>query len=243
MLAVLERSYGRPVDTEFTASVGPRNQVHVNLLQCRPLFVPGTVEGVKIPAHLPPDRVLFRASGLIFGGIVPRIRTIVFVDPDGYAELGEATRKKELGRLVGRINHLLKPSEGAVMMIGPGRWGSSNIDLGVNVSYCDIDRTSVLVELSRQEEGHAPAVSYGTHFFLDLVEDQVICAAVSIDDPESGYRREFFGKAPSILTDLIPEASAFGDVVRVIDVPAATGGRHASFIADPQERKAVCLLE
>ena len=47
-----------------------------------------------------------------------------------------------------------------------------NIDLGVNVTYADIDSTAVLVELAREEAGHVPEVSYGTHFFQDLVEAQ-----------------------------------------------------------------------
>jgi len=50
-------------------------------------------------------------------------------------------------------------------MMGPGRWGSSNIDLGVNVSYADIDNTAVLVEIAHEDSGNIPEVSYGTHFF------------------------------------------------------------------------------
>ncbi len=54
--------------------------------------------------------------------------------------------------------------------MGPGRWGSVNIDLGVQVSYADIHNTKVLIEIAVVHDGQVPELSYGTHFFQDLVE-------------------------------------------------------------------------
>ena len=129
------------------------------------------------------------------------------------------------------------------MGMGPGRWGSSNIELGVNVSYSEIDDTAVLVEVAREQAGHEPEVSYGTHFFQDLVESDILYLPVYPDDKATDFNTEFFTSSPNILKDLLPELSSFEEVVHVIDVPAATGGASAKVIADPQTRSAVCFLD
>ena len=128
-------------------------------------------------------------------------------------------------------------------MMGPGRWGSSNIELGVNVSYADINNTAVLVEMAREEAGQVPEVSYGTHFFLDLVEAQIIYLPVYPSDPEAEFNRELFEQLPNVLTDLLPDAGRFREIVRVFDLPAATGGLYAQVVADPQSQRAVCYLD
>jgi hypothetical protein len=143
---------------------------------------------------------------------------------------------------VGRINQHPEISRGGLMLVGPGRWGSSSIDLGVNVGYADIDHAPVLVELAREEAGQAPELSYGTHFFQDLVEDRVIYLPVYPDDPASEFREAFFRDSPSVLRDLLPDAGELEDAVRVIDVPQVTGGLRVHAVADPQRQRAVCFL-
>jgi hypothetical protein len=128
------------------------------------------------------------------------------------------------------------------MMMGPGRWGSSNVTLGVNTTYADINHTSVLVEIAREEAGHIPDVSYGTHFFLDLVESQIIYLPVYPDDPQSAFNHEFFQNASNILSLLLPDAKRFEEFIKVIDVPAVTDGKWAHVVADPRQQKALCFI-
>jgi pyruvate,water dikinase len=137
----------------------------------------------------------------------------------------------------------LRHSGGKVMLMGPGRWGSNNIELGVNVGYADIDGTAVLVEVAREEAGHTPEVSYGTHFFQDLVESDILYLPVYPDENSADFNAKFFSGSPNILEDLLPELSDFKDIVHVISVPSASGGASAKVIADPQTRNAVCFLD
>ncbi len=216
----------------------------INLLQCRSLRVPksdGTA--LSIPQNLSKERVLFRSNRAISAGVVTDIRYIVYVDPRKYAEVATFNEKRTLGRVIGKLNENLHEREGKVMMIGPGRWGSNNIELGVNVGYADIDGTAVLVEVARREGGHEPEVSYGTHFFQDLVEAEILYLPVYPDDKTADFNTEFFTNSPNILKDLLPELSNFEEVVHVIDVPVATGGASAKVIADLQTRSAVCFLD
>ena len=242
ILAKLEEIYGQPVDIEFTASIDDGERIHVNLLQCRPLFFPGSLEDVSVPPALDHQQVLFRAHRMICGGRVERIRYILYIDPQRYHRL-EPEAKKSLGRLVGQINRHPAIKENKIIMMGPGRWGTSNIDLGVNVTYADIDNAAVLVEVALEEAGHTPEVSYGTHFFLDLVEGQIIYLPLYPDDAAAEFQGRFFEAAPNVLLELFPQAGEFESVLRLIDVPETTGGAFAQVVADSQRRQAVCFLE
>jgi hypothetical protein len=242
MLAKLEKAYGQPVDIEFTASIDAGEHVHINLLQCRPLFFPGSMEDVSVPPSLDRQQILFRAHRMICGGLVERIRYILYIDPQRYHRLGSEA-KRTLGRLVGEINRHPAIKENKIIMMGPGRWGTSNIDLGVNVSYADIDNAAVLVEVALEEVGHLPEVSYGTHFFHDLVEGKIIYLPLYPDDAASEFQGKFFETAPNVLLEFLTNASEFESVLRLIDVPKVTCGAFARVVADSQRRQAVCFLD
>lgn len=244
MLVRLEKAWGQPVDIEFTAHIDAKGNLSVNLLQCRALQLPRTSGAeVKIPENLPRERVLFRSSRAISAGVVSNIRYIIYIDPRQYAEAVPIDTKKALGRVVGKINEFLLSRGGKVMAMGPGRWGSNNIELGVNASYADIDNTAVLVEMAYAGAGHEPEVSYGTHFFQDLVEAEVIYLPLYPDDEATDFNTRFFEKSPNVLSTLLPDLAGFQDVVRIIDVPAVANGAQAQVIADPHTRSAVCFLE
>jgi pyruvate,water dikinase len=242
MVAELERVYGHPVETEFTASVEPDGRVRVNLLQCRPMAIPGLSQQVSLPDDVSPDRILFRSNRFIGGGAVDQIRHIVYIAPERYAAIASLDVKKSLGRVVGQVNARLRHVVGKELIMGPGRFGSSNIDLGVNVTYADIENAAVLVEVAREEAGQMPEVSYGTHFFLDLVESETIYLAVYPADKGAAFNEGIFEDAPNMLCDLVPAAEEFEELVRVIDIYAVTGGQYAQVIADPTSQQAMCFL-
>ncbi|MFA5183325.1 MAG: PEP/pyruvate-binding domain-containing protein [Syntrophales bacterium] len=242
LLAKLEAAYGYPIDTEFTAFLQTDYKVRINLVQCRPMKLPGLTEAAKVPDDIAPDRILFRARHTISGGMVPGIRYIIYVDPGAYTGKASLALKQEMGRAVGEINRHPAIARQTIMMMGPGRWGSSNLTLGVNATYADINHTSVLVEIARKEAGQIPDVSYGTHFFLDLVESQIIYLPVYPDDPQAAFNQAFFRNAPNILSSFLPQAHGFAEFIKVIDVPAATAGKWANVVADPQKQKALCFL-
>jgi hypothetical protein len=243
MLECLDRAYGHPVDTEFTASVDSGGNVKVNLLQCRPLWLPGLSGPVKVPDNILREHTLFKATRVISGGVVSRIKYIIYIDPRRYAEITSMELKRSVGRVVGRLNAHPRLMKEKFLMMGPGRWGSGNIDLGVNVSYADIDNTAVLVEIAHEDSGHVPEVSYGTHFFQDLVEGQIIYLPVYPDDTQTMFNTSFFEGSVNILTELLPESDEFENVVHVIDVPKIAEGAFAKVVADPHGHSAICFLE
>jgi len=243
MLECLDKAYGHPVDTEFTASVSLGGKVKINLLQCRPLWLPGVSGPIELPDNILKEHILFKAARVISGGVISKIRYIIYIDPQGYSQIPSKELKRSVGRIVGRLNAHPHLKEEKFFMMGPGRWGSSNIDLGVNVSYADIDNTAVLVEIAHEDSGNIPEVSYGTHFFQDLVEAQIIYLPVYPDDPQAMFNRSFFEESVNILTDLLPETKGFEGAVHVIDILKSTEGKSVKVVADPQSHSAICFLE
>ena len=244
ILNTLEEVWEQPVDIEFTAFVEKNRTVRVNLLQCRPLRLP------RIPDYLtsPPENlsaqyILFKSDRTLSGGVVDSIRYIIYVDPEKYNGMTSTSDKKSVGRVVGKLNEYLRGGESKVMAIGPGRWGSSNIDLGVNVSYADIDNVTVLVEVGRKGAGNEPELSYGTHFFQDIVEADIIYLPVFPDKQTAEFNSQFFTCSPNMLNEIMPEYRHLQDVIRLIDIPSANNGAYAHVIADAQNRKAICYLK
>ena len=241
ILHKLSRAYDREVDIEFTAHLDERGNPRINLLQCRPLWTLESTGVVAIPQNIPKPQLLFRANRVITGGVVDNIRCIVYIDPDAYAAIDYPPDKRILGRVVGRINSHPQLVDQALVFMGPGRWGSRNIDLGVNVSYADIDNASVLVELSSKADDHDPELSFGTHFFLDLVEEQIIYLPVFPEHKSSDFHHQFFRDAPNHLTDYLPDCAPLAHLIKVIDFNRLP--QKAKLLANPEDQKAVCFLD
>src|SRR5262249_36892554 len=134
-----------------------------------------------MPTDLAVSDKLFETTRMAPQGQVNQVEYIVYVDPSAYAQMADPIQRKEVARIVGRLNKALEGKH--FILIGPGRWGSNNLNLGVPVTYADIYNTRALVELAVKQQGITPEPSYGTHFFQDLVEAQIYPLAVHPDEP------------------------------------------------------------
>lgn len=244
ILKKLERHYRWPVDIEFTVDIHPRYpqaDFTINLLQCRPL-VSKEWQAVEIPVHIPAQDVIIRASKLVPQGVVSGVRYIVYVDPFAYSRIPDYSTRIELGRLIGRLNKRLEGEK--FILMGPGRWGSSNPELGVKVSYADIYNTKVLVEIPLAQGGDNTAEpSYGTHFFQDLVETGIYPLPIILGEDGAMINEQFLYEAPNVLAALSPEDAVYAPYVRVIDVPAVSGGRYLEIVMNGEQERAVGYLK
>ena len=181
------------------------------------------------------------ARRFVSNGRVPDLTHVVYVSPEGYAALGDAESLRDVGRAVGRLNKLLPKRRFA--LLGPGRWGSrGDIKLGVPVTYSDISNTSLLVEVASRQEGSMPELSFGTHFFQDLVEASIRYLPLYPDDDGAVLNRAFLDAAPNQLAALVPEFAHLERAIRVIDVPAATGGQVLKVVMNADVQEAVGFL-
>jgi hypothetical protein len=242
ILKKLERCYNCPVDIEFTVEIQPsypQAGYTVHLLQCRPHVSPEWMK-VEIPEDIPEQDLILRACKLVPQGVVSGVRYIVYVDPVGYSQVGDYVTRLELARVVGRLNKRLEGER--FILMGPGRWGTSNLDLGVKVTYADIYNTKVLVEIPLVREGSTAEASYGTHFFQDLVEAGIFPLPVTPGKDGAMINYKFLAESPNALAELLPDDVAYSQYVRVIDVPAVAGGCYLEIIMNGEEEQAVGYL-
>lgn len=218
LMKVLEDTLGYPVDIEF-ASDG----TDLYLLQCRPQSYSEVCAPGFIPQGLDPERVMFTAERHISNGCVPDISHIVYVDPDCYAAMDSRSDMLQVGRAVSALNKLL-PRRRFILM-GPGRWGSrGDIKLGVSVDYSDINNTAMLIEIAFQKGQYLPELSFGTHFFQDLVEAGIRYLPLYPDDTNIVFNHDFLHGRDNVLGTIAPDFGHLSEVLSVIDIPHATGG-------------------
>jgi hypothetical protein len=239
----LENVYQNPVDIEFAVDIIPGQQpsYQLVLLQCRPLSVRDPEEAVTIPADLGEEELLFRTSGLVPDGKVEAIRYIIVVDPRRYANIEKQSTRLELGRAIGRLNKLLQGER--FILLGPGRWGSANIDLGVRVSYADIFNTKVLIEMAVALGDATPELSYGTHFFQDLVEGGIHSLPLHLHNPDSRFNWAFYEDVPNGLAALSPADATLARYLKVIDLAQLHPPQQLTILMDGEHDLAVGLLE
>jgi hypothetical protein len=228
---------GRQIDGGRRGAGG----LEISLLQCRPLSYRQQGQAVHIPSGVPQEDKLFTANRLVPQGLVDNVRYIIWIDPAAYDRILDPSAKTQAARVVGRLNQALKGER--FILMGPGRWGSSNLNLGVKVSYADIDHASALIEVALAQGAHAPEASYGTHFFQDLVEAQIYPLPLYPDDPDTLFNWHFFEQAPNILSRILPNHAHFAQIIKVIDVPAVAGGRRLEIVMDSEEDRALGYLK
>jgi hypothetical protein len=222
VLSRLAHTYQLPVDVEFAVSVSsgemgkPRLDFH--LLQCRPQTRWKSDVGTQaMPENLLEQDKIFVCTRMVPQGYLDQIEYIVYIDPESYRHLDNPRDFTEVARLVGQLNKMLEGR--SFILIGPGRWGSSDAAQGVPVTYADIFNSRALVELTSKKGGYASEPSYGTHFFQDLVETKIYPLAISTDSSDDHLNLYFIHQAANKMADFFAQTTKASDCIKLIHVP------------------------
>lgn len=235
LLKMLETEYERPVDVEF-AMIGPEEGIwKLNLLQCRPQQAASS-EQVKIPAGIDREILFDIRRTSMRRSKEDRIDYIVWVNPQTYYGY-PYDQKTDVARLIGRINHHFEDMDKKLMLLVPGRIGTSSPELGVPVVYAEISQFSAICEVAYNDAGYHPDLSYGSHMFQDMVEADVYYGAINDNSKTRVYRPEMLKQYPEILEQICPGGQELGEIVKVYDVSGA------SLMLDAKEGRAVCRLK
>ncbi|MCK4903877.1 MAG: nucleotidyltransferase domain-containing protein, partial [Candidatus Marinimicrobia bacterium] len=194
-----------------------------------------------IPDDIPSEKVIFSANKYVSNGVVSNISHIVYVNPQKYGEITDYQHLVAVGRAVGKLNKILPKRQ--FILMGPGRWGSrGDIKLGVSVTYSDINNTSVLIEIARKQKDYVPDLSFGTHFFQDLVEANIRYLPLYPDEKGNLFNEEFLDNSKNVFLNMLPDFVDIKDVVKVIDVAATTNGQIMQILMNAEKNKAVGML-
>lgn len=151
------------VEIEFAADVAPSGKLSLKLLQVRPISSYSTEREVnfdELKASL--GTLLFESGKALGNGFVNDVSHIVYVAPDKFNSLST----REIASELTEINNTFKTRNEGYILIGPGRWGASDPNLGIPVIWSDISEAKMIVEYSMP--GFQVEPSQGTHFFQNI---------------------------------------------------------------------------
>ncbi len=236
MLILLKEAMGVPVDVEFAT-----DGTDLFLLQCRPQSHARSSVASPIPKDIPEKNIVFNARQYISNGTMPEITHIVYVDPEEYGRLPDRESMTKVGQIISRLNKILPKRQ--FILMGPGRWGSrGDIKLGVKVTYSDFNNTAALIEIARKKGNYLPELSFGTHFFQDLVESEIRYLPLYPDNDDIIFNDRYLSRTRNILPEILPEYESFASTVRVIDVPKSSDGKILRVLMNADLDEAVAFL-
>ena len=214
-MRILEEKYNYPVDIEYACNFDEEGNYRVNLLQCRPLQTRGIGAAGVMPKV---QQLYFRTEGNFMGGnVCLPVRYAVMVRVEPYLALPEQ-RKYQVARKLGELNSLLRDEH--TILLGPGRWGTTTPSLGVPVHFMEINRFDCIAELAYSSHGLRPELSYGSHFFQDLVEAGTFYVALYPGEEGCVLDEALFEECENIYSKLIrlEPGDAMSEVIRVFDL-------------------------
>jgi hypothetical protein len=215
-LLTLRTAYNYPVDIEFTANFTPEGEFRFNLLQCRPLQTKGIGRVMEAPQPRQ-EHIFFSSTGDFMGGNVRLyFDYVVFVKAMEYLDLPDQD-KYQAARTVGFINQKLKDK--TVLLMGPGRWGTTTPSLGVPVHFSELCNMAALCEVSYLKAGIVPELSFGSHFFQDIVESDIFYAAVFDGEPGITFCPDQILSKDNLLAELLPEEKKWESVIHIAQTP------------------------
>lgn len=177
-----------PVEIEFAVNLEPSNggAKQFGFLQLRPLVVGHEQDEVDVSA-LNHDSVFCYCTRTLGNGRIADVQDIIFVKPDAF----DASQTRVIAGQVGNLNKKLKAAGSPYLLIGPGRWGSSDSWLGIPVVWSQISAARVIIETSLDDFVVEP--SQGSHFFQNLTAFSVGYFSLNPLIPEDRLEWDWLG--------------------------------------------------
>jgi hypothetical protein len=214
ILKTLEKVYGSYVDIEYAINMDSEGEFVINLLQCRPLYQNSSGENVDIK-NLKLESRFFDIKDSSMGSSGKRkIDIVVQIDPVLYYEYPYA-KKHDVAVAVGQINRYFGKRGKSLLLMTPGRIGTSSPELGVPVCFADISNFSVICEVSEDRVGYRPELSYGSHMFQDLVEAEIAYGAIYKNAKTLEYNEDFPADTEDIFDSICPDFPELSGMIKV----------------------------
>ena len=195
MLKLGQEQMGRPVEIEFAGNIATSsrddNRGEIYWLQIRPMVDRREMLDDEI-CNISNDKVLIRSDKALGHGVTDGITSIVMVKPEKFS----FKNNLEIASEIAKINSNFTTSGENYILIGPGRWGSSDKALGIPVRWTDIAQARLIVEQSVPGKHIDP--SQGSHFFQNLTSFGVGYFTVSGADDNSMLDEEFLNSCTAV---------------------------------------------
>ena len=193
MLTKGQEEMGRPVEIEFAGVLTPENKTKGTLywLQIRPIVERKDIVDESVLA-LSDDKMLLRSNTALGHGNIDNVDTVVYVRPENFS----SSNNSLIAREIEKINRNFTERNEGYVLIGPGRWGSSDTALGIPVKWPHISSARRIVESSLGNYRIEP--SQGTHFFQNLTSFGVGYFTIDPSSNDGIYDVEYLNRRPAI---------------------------------------------
>lgn len=206
MLNTGQKEMSRPVEIEFAGMITPQGELkgHLYWLQIRPIVDRKETVDESIMS-LPDNELILKSNTALGHGTIDNVSTVVYVRPNSFAPEHNADTAREIDE----INRRLVAENTSYILIGPGRWGSSDTALGIPVKWPQISGARLIVESALKNYRIEP--SQGTHFFQNLTSMGVGYFTIDPTTHEGFYDVEYLDSMP---------ASYESEAVRIVTFPS-----------------------
>lgn len=237
LLRMLEQEYCCPVDIEFALECGDDGNPLMNIFQCRPMKY-GSSQRVVMPVNVDHELLFDVRRTSMLRSKEEKIDIIVWVDPQKYYEY-PYSKKADVSHMINCINKYFGSKGMKMMLLVPGRIGTSSPELGVPVTYADISQFAAICEVAYSKVGYNPTLSYGSHMFQDLVEADVYYGAINENSKTRIYQPEILNRFEEIFKDIWPDKNELAEIIKVYNVKNV----FAKLILDAKEGRAVFQIK
>lgn len=184
----------RPVEIEFACNINADRTADFYLLQIRPI-VDSKQELLEDITEIADEKCLIRSHNSLGHGTSEEITDVLYVK---YDDTFSAADNVKIAEEIGRINQKFVDEGRNYVLIGPGRWGSSDSWLGIPVKWPDISAARIIVEVALKNYRVDP--SQGTHFFQNMTSFGVGYFTVDTNLPGEGgiIHKEILDVMPAV---------------------------------------------
>ena len=196
VLEIGQREMNKPVEIEFAVNLdSPPGEPKVfSLLQIRPIA--GRDQTIHIDEEkVTHDNTILISTTALGNGIIKDLHDVVYVKPAAW----DASKTQEMALRLEKRNDWFQAEKKYYVLVGPGRWGSSDPWLGVPVRWPQISNSRVIVESGLDKYRIDP--SQGTHFFQNLTSFRVGYFTINPYINEGYYNLDFLNEQPALFED------------------------------------------
>lgn len=196
VLDIGQREMNTPVEIEFAVNLSKtiKDPAIFNLLQIRPIVSQKEYISKDLSQVKKKDTLIY-SNAALGNGVVSDLHDFIFVKPETF----DASRSREIAEHINEINKQLIDEDRYYILVGPGRWGSSDNWLGIPVKWPYISNARIIVESGLENYRIDP--SQGTHFFQNLTSFRVGYFTINPFIDDGYYDIDYLNKMPAHYED------------------------------------------
>lgn len=193
LLKTGQKEMGRPVEIEFALNIDANDSHKATfyILQIRPIVDSKEIMDEDL-TKIKPEETIITSNNILGNGIANDIYDLVYVKTADF----NANNNQQIAEEIEKINRGFNESEKGYILVGPGRWGSSDPWLGIPVKWPHISRSKVIVECGLEQYRIDP--SQGTHFFQNLTAFGVGYFTINPFKKEGWFDQTYVDQLPAV---------------------------------------------